>query len=101
MSKYIVKVKKSADKTYLWGGENIQHDLVSPLFFTFRVMDMGEPIDVATEGEDGKSLGTLKENETFTIHLNKIKGIWAKCVVGGEPCDTKVECFIESITNNG
>lgn len=101
MSRYTVKVKKSQDKTYLWGGEGVLIRLNSPLFFTIRVLDMGEEIEFGLYKKGGTPenvpLGNLKENETFTIQLNDISGIYAKCK---ETVDTKVECFIESSQSN-
>jgi hypothetical protein len=112
MSRYMVKVKKSQEKTYLWGGKEVQGVLESPLFLTFRVVDMGEKIKFGTSKPGSPSgalpqetpLGSLQENETFTIQLKGISGIWAICsgsTDGGSTTvdgsvDTKVECFIES-----
>ena len=100
MSRYIVKVNPNTT-TYLWGGDSINTQLLSSLFFTFRVVDMGESINFGIRTNDPVSrtptltdMGTLKENETFTIKLNNIYGIYARCVDSN--VDTKVECFIES-----
>lgn len=105
MSRYTVKVKKSKSKTYLWGGDGITTRLNSSLLFTFRVVDMGESIvfgiykaGVGGTIPDEIEIGTLKENETFTIQLNDITGIYAQCKESG--VDTKVECFIENIQGN-
>ena len=103
MPRYTVKVKKTDNiKTYLWGGKGVNTELKSPLFFTFRVVDMGEAIKFGTSkpGSPSKEseLGILQENETFTIQLNGISGIWAIC--GNGSVDTKVECFIESTQSN-
>lgn len=105
MSRYTVKVKKSKSKTYLWGGDGITTRLNSSLLFTFRVEDMGEPIifGVYKAGIGGAvseeiEIGTLKENETFTIQLNDLTGIYAQC--RDSDVDTKVECFIESLLGN-
>lgn len=105
MSRYTVKVKKSKSKTYLWGGNGITTRLNSSLLFTFRVEDMGEPIifGVYKAGIGGAAseeieIGTLKENETFTIQLDDVTGIYAQC--RDSDVDTKVECFIESLLSN-
>ncbi len=105
MSRYTVKVKKSKSKTYLWGGDGITIRLSSSLFFTFRVEDMGEPIvfGVYKAGVGGAAseeiqIGTLKKNETFTIQLNDVTGIYAQC--RDSNVDTKVECFIESLLSS-
>jgi hypothetical protein len=105
MSRYTVKVKKSRSKTYLWGGDGITTRLNSSLLFTFRVVDMGESIifgiykaGVGGTASEEVEIGTLKENETFTIQLNDVTGIYAQC--SDRDVDTKVECFIESIQNN-
>jgi hypothetical protein len=105
MSRYTVKVKKSKSKTFLWGGDGIKTRLNSSLFFTFRVEDMGEAIifGVYKAGIGGTAseeieIGTLKENETFTIRLNDLTGIYAQC--RDSNVDTKVECFIESLLSN-
>jgi hypothetical protein len=106
MSRYTVKVKKSKSKTFLWGGDGIKTRLNSSLLFTFRVEDMGEPIvfGVYKAGIGGAApqeleIGTLNENETFTIQLNDVTGIYAQCKKENQ-VDTKVECFIESLLNN-
>lgn len=105
MSRYTVKVKKSKSKTYLWGGDGITTRLNSSLFFTFRVVDMGESIifgiykaEVDGTPSEEIEIGTLKENETFTLQLNDMTGIYAQCT--DSDVDTKVECFIESIQSN-
>jgi hypothetical protein len=102
MSRYTVKVKKSQNETFLWGGQNIKVRLNSPLFFTLRVVDMGEPIEFGVYKYDATTsekieYGSLNESETFTIHLNDISGIYAKCK---EAVDTKVDCFIESVQSS-
>ncbi|MFN9644692.1 MAG: hypothetical protein ACK6BG_06140 [Cyanobacteriota bacterium] len=105
MSRYTVKVKKSRSKTYLWGGDRITTRLSSSLFLTFRVEDMGEPIifgiykaGIGGVASEEVEIGTLMENETFTIQLNDVTGIYAQC--RDSDVDTKVECFIESFLSN-
>ena len=104
MTCYTVKVKKSRTKTYLWGSGKINIRLNSSLYFTLRVVDMGEAIVVglyksqtATGAAEEIEIGILDENEAFTIQLQDISGVYAYCK--DISVDTKVECFIEGFTN--
>lgn len=68
-------------------------------------MEMGEIINFGisheknTAGKSDTPLGKLDENETFTVPLNGINGVYAQCE--DKALDTKVECFIESLQVNG
>jgi len=95
--RYVVKVRASENQevTYLWGGDGITQPFLgnSPLLMTFRVDEMGEPITIITSPPS--TIGILQPGETYTIPLNGLTGVSAQCIPTN--CDTKVECYIESL----
>lgn len=105
MFSYTVKVRKSRDRTYLWGGAGLKTRLNSALFLTIRVDEMGEAINIGllraptqSSSLEDIQIGTLGISETYTIQLTNISGVYAICT--NNDADTKVDCFIEGSISN-
>ena len=96
MNKWDVKVVAEVEKTYLWGGEevNIEYPELN-MFLHFRVPDDGEEILFGHRNKTSssfKTLGQLKPGESCTVPLKELRGVFARCV--DSHSDTRVECSL-------
>ncbi len=83
MESWRVKVHPRLPVVYLWGGDQVDAPTDAALVLTFRVDDFGYPITFGRRDNSSNpigTLGTLKPGESFSIELQQLRGVWAKCV---------------------
>ena len=85
---------KVTSRRFLIGGSRIAHSGTSATLMNIRVDAEGEPIDFGLSFLAPKRevfLGTLQPDETFTLPLSNVAGVWA---VSATSVDTFVHCSI-------
>jgi len=92
MFQYIVRVR---DKVYVWGSNDIEVALASPLVLVINNDAFGDTIEIATEAPQGAPviLGTLQPGQCWTLVLTGLRGVTATCAT-----DTTLACGILSQT---
>lgn len=100
MFEYEVKIRQANQRTYIWGGEGINYELLSQLILIVRVLEkVGETVTLSIQRKVTNpktiEIGTLQEGETFTIPLNEISGVFME-----SSFDTIVRCSLCFPSNN-
>jgi hypothetical protein len=87
MYSYSVKVRATA---YLWGSSGISAPLSVPLLLIVRNDLWGDPIEIGSENlSSSRGLGTLQPGECWTVPLQGLRGVFAKCAT-----DSTVTCTL-------
>lgn len=91
MQQFRAKVRS---RRFLIGGSRIAYSGMSAPLMNIRVDAEGEPIDFGLSFLGPKRevfLGTLQPDESFTLPLSNVAGVWA---VSATSMDTFVDCSI-------
>ena len=91
MTQYTIRVR---GEKYLWGSAGLKFNLDVPMLMVVRVDLFGEPISLFTETKDGLGsrvpFGTLGPGESFTLSLQTLRGVIARCDLNSEVSCTLV-----------
>jgi hypothetical protein len=92
MFQYIVRVR---DKVYVWGSNDIEIALESPLILVINNDTFGDAIEIASETPQGAPviLGKLQPGQCWTLVLTGLRGVTVTCAT-----DTTLACAILSQT---
>ena len=90
MFQYIVRVR---GKAYVWGSNDIEVALSSPLVLVVNNDAFGDVIEIASESLQGAPvvMGTLQPGQCWTLVLTGLRGVTATCAT-----DTTLACAILS-----
>lgn len=88
MFQYIVRVR---GKAYVWGSNDLDVALSSPLILVLNNDAFGDAVEIASESPQNASavLGTLQPGQCWTLVLTGLRGVTATCAT-----DTTLACAI-------